>query len=72
VHSVEDLVGSSDSESPLGRLGVYGLILGRLPLGVFSIGKYAFQKRLGVLGVIMCTGKTSEHQPIVWFTMREP
>jgi hypothetical protein len=30
----------------LGRLGVYGLILGRLPLGVISIGKYAFQKKL--------------------------
>jgi hypothetical protein len=30
----------------LGRLGVYGLILGRLPLGVFSIGKYAFQKKI--------------------------
>ncbi len=29
----------------LGRLGVYGLILGRLPLRVFSIGKYAFQKK---------------------------
>ncbi len=31
--------------SSVGRLGVYGLILGRLPLSVFSIGKYAFQKR---------------------------
>jgi hypothetical protein len=30
---------------PLGRLGAYGLILGRLPLRVFSIGKYAFQKK---------------------------
>ena len=30
----------------LGRLGVYGPILGRLPLRVFSIGKYAFQKNL--------------------------
>ncbi len=29
----------------LGRLGVYGPILGRLPLRVFSIGKYAFQKK---------------------------
>ncbi len=29
----------------LGQLGVYGLILGRLPLRVFSIGKYAFQKK---------------------------
>ncbi len=29
----------------MGRLGVYGLILGRLPLRVFSIGKYAFQKK---------------------------
>ncbi len=44
----------------MGRLGVYGLILGRLPLRVFSIGKYAFQKKvltvtsrsdLGVLGL---------------------
>ncbi len=29
----------------MGRLGVYGPILGRLPLRVFSIGKYAFQKK---------------------------
>jgi len=29
----------------LGRLGVYGPILGRLSLRVFSIGKYAFQKK---------------------------
>ncbi len=29
----------------VGRLGVYGPILGRLPLRVFSIGKYAFQKK---------------------------
>jgi hypothetical protein len=28
----------------MGRLGVYGLILGRLPLRVFSI-EYAFQKK---------------------------
>ena len=36
----------------LGRLGVYGPILGRLPLRVFSIGKYAFQKK--VTNVQMC------------------
>jgi hypothetical protein len=34
--------------SGLGRLGVYGPILGRLPLRVFSIGKYAFQKKMKV------------------------
>ena len=31
----------------MGRLGVYGLILGRLPLRVFSIGKYAPPKKMG-------------------------
>ncbi len=35
---------SEQLERSMGRLGVYGLILGRLPLRVFSIGKYAFQK----------------------------
>ena len=33
---------STSSWEMLGRLGVYGPILGRLPLRVFSIGKYAF------------------------------
>ncbi len=36
---------SFNPPSGLGRLGVYGPILGRLPLRVFSIGKYAFQKK---------------------------
>ena len=41
---VVSVMSHSPSEGA-GRLGVYGPILGRLPLRVFSIGKYAFQKK---------------------------
>ncbi len=42
----------------LGRLGVDGLLnLGRLPLRVFSIGKYAFQKKLPCWAAIVVTAQ---------------
>ncbi len=39
IHDPQEMAG--------GRLGVYGLILGRLPLGVFSIGKLCFARNGG-------------------------
>jgi hypothetical protein len=48
----------------MGRLGVYGPILGRLPLRVFSIGKYAFQKKRSVhaspASMVMCMSNSHD------------